>query len=204
MCVEQTGLELRKRREQRVGEAAEARGGAEPVQRRRGEHTADEQRPLDLTRDRTRRRAGVRDALEQVVEGADRAGQKGAAAPQQVALDPVDVRPDRHDEHRVAIERSEVALEQERDLAGMSRPHDEGKRHVPIVVPARDSFPDGKPENAQETPPRRAGRSGCPGPMVARPLRTSGAGRDARPPGRAGCRRSCRRDPPAWRRDGRR
>ena len=53
----------------------------------------------------TGRRAGVaaHDPLEEVVEGADRAAEQAARPREQLALDAVDVRPVRHDQHRIVV-----------------------------------------------------------------------------------------------------
>ena len=73
----------------------------------------------------------ARDPLEDVVEGADRAADERAGPGQQLALGTVDVRPVRHDQDRIGVERAEVALEQERDLARVRGPCEQAQRHPP-------------------------------------------------------------------------
>ncbi len=78
------------------------------------------------------------DALEDVVEGADRAAEERWTAREELALDAVDVRPVRHDENRLTIERGQIAVEQTLDLARVCRACDETKRHRTIVEPPAD------------------------------------------------------------------
>jgi hypothetical protein len=54
----------------------------------------------------------VCDQPEEVVEGADRPADERAAASQQLPFGPVDVRPVRHDQERIGLERGQVPLEQ--------------------------------------------------------------------------------------------
>src|SRR5581483_4014682 len=84
--------------------------------------------------------AGRCDALEQVVERADRAAEQTAATAQQVALDPVDVRPVRHDQERLVVQAGEIALEEQRDLARMRGPCDEAQPHRAMVVLSEDGI----------------------------------------------------------------
>ena len=57
---------------------------------------------------------------------------------QQLALNAVDVRPVRHDEHRLGsdarIERSQIPVEEEFDLARVRRPRDQPERHPPTLA----------------------------------------------------------------------
>ncbi len=68
---------------------------------------------------------------------------------EELPLDPLDVRPVGHDEHRIAVEHAQVALEQQRDLAGVCRPREQRQAlaggHRPIV----DLRSDGPPSAAQ-------------------------------------------------------
>ena len=100
----------------------------------RRERAARDERPLGVARDRLRVGSGERELAEDVVERPDRARQKCARTCEEVALDPLDVRSAWHDQHRIAVDRLEVPLEQAGDLAGLRRPDDECQPHRPIVV----------------------------------------------------------------------
>src|SRR5439155_688610 len=78
---------------------------------------------------------------EEVVEGPDRACEERTGPLEQLPLDALDVRPAWHDQKRLALERSQVTVEQELDLAGVRGPDDEAEGHPPIVVPALDVLP---------------------------------------------------------------
>ena len=70
--------------------------------------------------------------LEEIVERPDPAREQRRPAAEEVALDPFDVAAVRDDEPGIAparIERGEIPLEKQRDLAGVGRPHDERERH---------------------------------------------------------------------------
>jgi hypothetical protein len=127
--VEQAGLELGDRREQRVGEPSEARRAAEAVQRLARERAADDEGPLRLGCHRSRVRAAAGNSAEQVVEGADGAGQKRGLQLEQVALDAFDVRPVRHDQIRLVVESLQIPAQQERHLPGIRRAGDQGQTH---------------------------------------------------------------------------
>ena len=77
-------------------------------------------------------RAG--EPLKEISEGADRAADEGSRAPQELALGTIDVRPVRHDQDRVRLERVQVAVEQQRDLARVGRPCKQAETHRPILV----------------------------------------------------------------------
>ena len=154
--VEQPRLELAEDCEQRVREAGEPRRAAEAVQRGARENAPRDERALCVARDRPRVGSAQGEFTEDVVEGADRACEQRAGPLQEVALDPLDVRPVRHDENRVAVDRLEVALEETSDLAGLRRPHDESQAHRPIVVAGPDGFP--RPKSAKSGKCRRLAR----------------------------------------------
>ena len=99
-----------------------------------GHRASDCQAALRIRRDRRPFASVVGDRAKEVVEGADRAREERRAASDQVALDTIDVEPIRDDQPRVTLERSDVALQKQRDLAGVSRPHDERESHRSIVV----------------------------------------------------------------------
>ena len=71
---------------------------------------------------RSRRAAVAGDAREEVVEGADIAREQSSTLREELALDALDVRSVRHDEHRIALERAQVALEEQCHFAGVRRP----------------------------------------------------------------------------------
>src|SRR5262249_54514312 len=76
------------------------------------------------------------DLPEEVVEGADRAGQERRLSEQEVPLDAIHVDAIRDDEPRIALERGHIALQEQRHLAGVSPSDDGPEAHSPIVVPA--------------------------------------------------------------------
>ncbi len=148
--VHEAGLELADGREQRVGEA---RG-----QRRRPELVELEPRDRPPGGEHALRLGGFPrllvacDLSEEVVEGTDGSGEQRRPAADEIALDAVDVDSVRNDEpgiRRVCAsgicargfrscagiaERAHIALQEQRDLAGVRRPDDERKAHSPIVV----------------------------------------------------------------------
>jgi hypothetical protein len=112
-----------------VCEAAEPGRAPEPVQRLARKRAPDDQRPLRVCGDGTRLGASSRDAVEDVVEGADRAGQERRLQLEQVALDALDVRPVRHDQARLIAQSREVTAQQERHLPGVRRAGDQVQTH---------------------------------------------------------------------------
>ena len=136
--LEQPGLELPERPEQLVGEAAEAGGGGEAVERHRPEHAADEQRALRLRDEGAGVVPRICDALEHVVEGVDRAAEERRPALEQLPRDALDVRPVRHDEHRLPVEGGQIAVEQKLDLARVRGAGDQAERHRSIVERGAD------------------------------------------------------------------
>src|SRR5207302_8134515 len=91
--IEQSRFELTDRREERVGESTESGRPSETVEGMTRERPADDQRPLRVGCHRARVAAAAGDPLEQVVERADRAAQQSRLELEQIALDPLDVRP---------------------------------------------------------------------------------------------------------------
>ena len=120
--LDEARLELSQGRAERVREAREARRGAEPVERRGRDRGAHDQLALRLGRDGTARATCAGDLLEDVVEGADLAREQRPASRQQLPLDALDVRPVRHDQHGVTVERAQIALEEQSDLARVRGP----------------------------------------------------------------------------------
>ena len=135
--LDEPGLELGQCRSERVRETGEARGGAEPVQGRLRDGCADDQLALSVGRDREIRASGAGDLLEEVVEGPDPAREQGAARRQQLTLDALDVRPVRHDQDGISVERAQVALEEQGDFARVRGPSKQrqpaARGHRPIV-----------------------------------------------------------------------
>ena len=111
---------------------------ARPFSDAEPQRTAHDQRPLRVGGDGPLLGIAAGEAPEEIVEGADRAGEQAAAAPEQVALDPVDIRRVRHDQSRLVVEARQIALQQERDFARMRRPCEEGQPHLPIVERPQD------------------------------------------------------------------
>ena len=136
--VEQPGLELAECLLQRVREAARARGGGQPVQRGGADRAPDDQRALVIGRDRPAVGIVSNEQLEQAIEGDDLAAEEAAVPRQQVTLDAIYVRRIGHDQNRLVVETRQIALEQERDLARVRRPSEEGQPHLPIVERPQD------------------------------------------------------------------
>ena len=72
--------------------------------------------------------------LEQVVERPDPPREERGTPTYQVSLDPLDVTAGGDDEPRIVFEHLKEALQEQRDLAGMSRAEDEREAHRSIVV----------------------------------------------------------------------
>ena len=131
--VDEAGLDLGDRVAERVGEARGARRFPEPVERRRRDGRPERERLLDVGGNRPCLGGPGRDALEDAVERRDRAAEKRRRAAQELPLGPVDVRAVRHDENRVLVERGQVPIEQQLDLARVRRPGEQRQPHRPIV-----------------------------------------------------------------------
>jgi len=135
--LEQRGLELGHGRPERMREAAEPGRRAQGTAGL-GNHAPKEQRALRLGHHRAVRAVPSGEPLEEIVEGADRAADERSRPRQELALGPVDVRPVRHDQDRIGLERAEIALEQERDLPRVRRPCEQAERHRPILALGHD------------------------------------------------------------------
>ena len=120
--LDEARLELGQRGPERVREAREPRRRAEAVEGRGRNSRADEQLPLGIGRDRIARAACARDPLEDVVERPDVAREQRSALREELALDALDVRPVRHDEHRITVERAQIALQEQSHLARVRGP----------------------------------------------------------------------------------
>jgi len=105
---------------------------------------ADEERLLQPSELSARLRRSGSEPAKEIVERADRAAQQRRTPGQQHELDAVDVRPVRHDEHRLqpvpGVEHVEIAVEQELDLARVGRARDEAERHPPTLARRRDGL----------------------------------------------------------------
>ncbi len=182
--------------------------------------------PLSLGRYRPRLRVAGRDLREEVVERADRAAEQATAPPEQVALDPVDIRPVGHDQERLVVEARQIALEQERNLARVGRPREEAQSHRAMVV--LDTDGSGRADTRKRRCEREfgllatascraaestAGAGAAATSTVAAPAHlqvsqperpTSAAGRGGPQRGPASCRHRDRTDPQPWTRAERR
>ena len=132
--VDEAGFDLADRVEQGVREPRHGRGAVQIVQRRRRDHTPEGQHALGIRGDIRSIATAFADVAEEIVERPDGAGEERGGSPNQVTLDAIDVDAVRDDEPRVALEHVDVALQEQRDLAGVSRPHDERETHRSIVV----------------------------------------------------------------------
>ncbi len=136
--LEQAGLQLTERREERVGKATEPRRPAEAVQRRSSECAADDESTLGVTHDGPTPAPGEREPPEHVVEGSDRAGEKRPDPSQEIPLDPLDIRRVRHDQDGITLDLLQVAREETCNLAGLGRSDDERETHQIILVRVSD------------------------------------------------------------------
>ena len=140
--IEQPGVELGERGTEGLGEAGEARGATESVER--GHGAADDEVALGRRRHRTPVATGSRESLEEIVEGADGPREERRPPSQQVTLDAVDVRSVGHDQDWIAVEHLQVTIEEQRDLAGIRRPDDQRESHGAIVVRPCDGAPSAR------------------------------------------------------------
>ena len=136
--LQEPRLQLRNRYPERIGEPGETGRGAQLTQAGRCDNPAQNKRALDLARNRSGAAVTARDPAKDIVESADRAAEQSARAREQVPFDPLDVRSRRHDQHRALGEIGKVAVEQQRNLAGIRRPGQQRQGHRPILVLRRD------------------------------------------------------------------
>jgi hypothetical protein len=192
--VHETGFELPDRLQECLGEPGRSSRRAQIVELRSGDGAPQNERPLYLGCD-GKARAALGDVPEQVVERPDGAGEQGRTTPEEITLHLIDVEAIRHDQPGIPLEHVEEAPQKERDLASVSRSHDERETHRFIVVPAPGApayaLCKERGKRKGETLTRSRPR------LCVRRLRTSDDGRDAQPPGRAFPLRSRRRDLPA-------
>ena len=119
---------------ERVGEAAGRAERDEPFSEAPASSAPDDQRALGVGRDAAARpgrrgRARANRSSKVPIVAAEEAAERA----EQVALDAVDVRRVRHDQCRFVGEARQIALEQERHLARVGRPCQQGESHLPIV-----------------------------------------------------------------------
>ena len=143
----------------------------------------------------------TRERLEERVERADRPREQPSLAPNELALDPLDVSAVRDDQPGIAVDRGDETVEKRRDLSGMCRTDDERETHRCMVV-----GPVSRPRlrAGRETRSERETDAGAPAVHVAPRRATSACVRAARPLRRASHRHTSRRDPPALRLSARR
>ena len=146
--IDERGLELPESRHQRVAEPGSGGGACELLELRTCDGAPGRKLALDLGRDALAA-ARIGDVLEEIVERPDVPGKKSSPPANEIALDPFDVRPVRHDEPGVAIETREKAVEKQRDLARVRRADDQGETHPSIVVPASGALSYAATECAQ-------------------------------------------------------
>jgi hypothetical protein len=107
-------------------------------------NAAHEQRPLGASQQPAGIAVAVREPGEDVVERPDRATEERGPPREQLALDPVDVRPVGHDENwlreAAGVERIEIPAKQQLDLARVGGPRDETQRHPPTLARRRDGL----------------------------------------------------------------
>jgi hypothetical protein len=138
--LEQPRLELGDRASEGVREPREPSRDLKVAEPSACDHPPQKESPLCLADERTGPAVPGRDLFEGVVERPDETADERAGAAQEIALDPFDVRPGRHDQHRLPTEIRQVAIEEQRHLAGIRRPGEQRQGHQPILVPGSDSF----------------------------------------------------------------
>jgi len=77
---------------------------------------------------------------KQVVERADLTPQQRPTGGEELALDPIDVRPVRHDQEGFARDCVPITLEQKGDFARVRGSGQQGQGHRPILVPPPDGI----------------------------------------------------------------
>ncbi len=127
--LEQPGLELSERRQQHGSESGPLRRSAKPVQRYGGERPPDHEDALGVGRNRPGIGSAAGDLAEDVVERSDPAAEQRAGAAEQVALDPVDVRSVRHDQHRLAADVGQIAIQEQGDFSRVRGSREQRQRH---------------------------------------------------------------------------
>ena len=122
--IEQACLDLGQRRGERVREAREPRGWPELSRAGRVDEVPEHDGALGIAQG-ARRRIATREECKERVERADGAGEQRSATTRKLSLDAIDIDAIRDDQPRIAVERVDEPVEQERDLAGMGRAFDE-------------------------------------------------------------------------------
>ncbi len=127
--LQQPRFELRDRGAERVSESRESRRRVELAERRSRHHAAQDQRALRVAGDRLRSAVPGGDPFEDIVERPDRSAEQCSRADEQIALDPFDVRPGRHDQDRLPRQIGEVTIEEQSHFAGVGRPGQQRQGH---------------------------------------------------------------------------
>ena len=141
--LDQRSLELANRVPEGVGEAVEPGRDPESPELGTGDDTPDEERSLQPAQKSPAAGFGS-EPSDEVVEGADRASKDAADPGEQIALDPLDLAPIRHDQNGLVVERGDVPVEQARDLAGIRRADEQRQRHSEMLAPASARWLIGK------------------------------------------------------------
>jgi hypothetical protein len=151
--VRERRFELADRCQRGVRKARRRRRAPEIVELEPGDRSPHHERALRLGRlGHPVEAPVVRDPAEDVVERPDRPREQRRPATKEVTFDAVDLGAIRNDEPRAALEHACVALEKQRDLAGVSRSDDERQTHSSIVVPASGAPSYGTRECSQRAP----------------------------------------------------
>ena len=195
--LQQPRFELRNRGAERVAESRESRRRVELAERRSRHHSAQDQRALRVSGDRLRSAVPGRDPLEDVVERPDRSAEQCSRADEQIALDPFDVRPGRHDQDRLPGQIGEVTIEEQSHFAGVGRPGQQRQGHRPILVPRSDgsAYAAGRETGKEREKREQSSGTGRTRPRGSfRLLRTWACDRGERSRARACSSRTNRRD----------
>ncbi len=138
--LDEPRLELAQCRRQRFGETGETRRASPPVQPRMRKCPADDQRPLRVGCDGSMLSPVPGEPTKQVVERADLTPQQRPTGGEELALDPIDVRPVRHDQEGFARDCVPITLEQKGYFARVRGSGQQGQGHRPILVPPPDGI----------------------------------------------------------------
>src|SRR5262249_11170760 len=134
------------------------RGRTEPTELHAGDRAAHGKLADRSRGERTASRIALDKLLEQIVERPDPTGKQDGGSCEKIALNPVDVRPVRHDEPRIRFDRCQESVQQQRDLSRMRGTDDERKRHLPIVVSGSDASSYAQPATSARCGKRPASK----------------------------------------------
>ena len=176
--LEQRAFELAEHVDERLAVAGKPSRGVLVALR---ERPSDERPSRGLADHRASATVRCGERFEESVERPDGAGEQSSRPSDEPPLDDLDLGLVRDDQPGIAIEQREIPLEEERNLAGMSRTDDERESHPSMVVGR-------SPTHAAVVGDRGTGDG------VAATASTSACDRDARPPHPAFHPRTNRRD----------